>query len=262
MLPIHVISLKDARERRALAQRELDRQSIGFRFFDAFSGNAGAALFSRCDEAAFVLHTGRLPTPGELGCFAIHKALWQRCAAQNEPLLIMEDDFTLDDRFAAAVEAAGELVGDLGLVRLQDERRGASKPVMRYRGFRLERYTKTPHCTMCYALSPDVARRLVELHPNFCAPVDVVMKHVWTFGNPMYCLTPYTVTGNELSFGSNIGNRDKCQKSLLVRTRRMLLKTGWQLRRLGFNLAQSDGWIRRRFGAAAGEGSPALGERP
>jgi len=260
MLPIHVISLADAQQRRERAQRELDRHSLDFRFFDALDGETGAELFDRCDEDAFVLHTGRLPSRGEIGCFASHKALWQRCAAQGEPLLVMEDDFTLSDEFAAAVEAAGELVGELGLVRLQDERRGASKPVMRYRGFQLERYTKTPHCTMCYALNPTVARRLVELHSEFRAPVDVVMKHVWTFDNPMYCLTPYTVSGSDLSFESDIGQREKCPKSPGMSSRRFLLKAGWQWQRLRFNLAQSDGWIRQRFSArAADDDKAALG---
>ncbi len=258
MLPIHVISLANARERRDRARRELDAQSVDFEFFAALDGERGAELFGRCDEEAFVLHTGRLPTPGEIGCFASHKALWQRCAEFGEPLLIMEDDFKLTAEFAAAVAAAGELVGDLGLVRLQDERRGASTPVMHYQGFQLERYTKPPHCTMCYALNPGVAGRLVGLHADFRAPVDVMMKHVWTYDNPMYCLTPYTVTGNEFSFGSIIGKRSKTSKTPAVRVRRFLLKAGWQAQRLRFNFSQSDDWIRQRFSAEA-EAAPADG---
>lgn len=259
MLPIHVISLARDLERRAHAGRQLDRLGVDFRFFDALDGVSGAQLFERCDDDAFVLHTGRAPTPGELGCFASHKALWQRCVDEDRPLLIMEDDFKLSEEFPAAVEAAGELVGELGLVRLQDERRAASVPVMPYRGFMLERYTKTPHCTMCYVINPIVARRLVELHAVFRAPVDVVMKHVWTFDNPMYCLTPYTVSDSHLCAGSIIGQRSKAARTLRKRLRRLLLKTGWQWRRVRFNLGRSDRWIRRRFAAAATDGRAAAG---
>jgi len=246
MLELRVISLADAADRRERVHREFARTALDFSFFDALDGEAGMALFDDCDEKDFVLHTGRLPTPGEIGCFASHKALWQRCVDSAKPLLIMEDDFDLGPRFAEAVAAAGELVPELGLLRLQDERRGASREVSRYRGFSVERYTKTPHCAMCYAISPSVAKRLVDLHPRICAPVDVVMKHVWRFDNPMYCLRPYTVTGNDLSFESTIGDREKCPKPLSVRIRRLGLKISWQWQRLVFNLRQRDGRVRRQ----------------
>lgn len=246
MLEIQVISLADAADRRERVRREFARQPLDFRFFDALDGERGMALFEGCDDEAFMLHTGRLPTPGEIGCFASHKALWQRCVATGRPLLVMEDDFVLGSRFAEAVAAAGHLVPRLGLLRLQDERRGASRVVARYRGFRVERYTKTPHCAMCYAISPAVARRLVELYPRFYAPVDVVMKHVWHFDNPMYCLRPYTVAGNELSFDSMIGDRAKCRKCFSVRLRRLALKISWQWQRLCFNLRQRDGRVRHQ----------------
>lgn len=247
MLPIHVISLVNDIERRAQAARQLDPQQVAYEFFDALNGEQGIALFDAIDDYAFTLHTGRKYTQGEIGCYASHKALWQRCADEDRALMIMEDDFQLAPEFSAAVRAAEILVDDLGFVRLQDERRGAAKPVMPFGQFQLERYTKTPHCAMCYAISPTVARRLLELHRVFRAPIDVVTKHVWQFDNPMYCLTPYTVSSGDLSFDSVIGARDKCRKSLLTRLRRTWLKTTWQWHRLLFNLRQSDDWIRQRY---------------
>ncbi len=246
MLPIYVISLADAEDRRAQARAQFARQSVDFQFFDALNGEEGLTLFDSCDDETFVLHTGRVTTAGEIGCFASHKALWQRCADADVAIMIMEDDFTLTDDFTRAVAATDALIDELGLMRLQDERRGVSKPVLQFGEFQLERYTKTPHCAMCYAITPALARRLLALHKVYYAPVDVVMKHVWTFDNPMYCLTPYTVTGSELSFDSMIGDRDKCSKGFGMRCRRTMLKCGWQWKRLMFNLVQSDAKIRAR----------------
>ncbi|MGB5345368.1 MAG: glycosyltransferase family 25 protein [Woeseia sp.] len=246
MLPIHVISLRDAADRREKAAAQLEAQSVDFSFFDALDGTSGAALFERCDEEAFVLHTGRVTTQGEIGCYASHKALWQKCANEDRSIMIMEDDFKLSADFSKAVALSELLVDELGLLRLQDERRGNAKPVMTVGDFQLERYTKTPHCAMCYALTPALARRMLQLFRVYYAPVDVVMKHVWLFDNPMYCLTPYTVTGSDLSFESIIGDRNKCKKSLATRVRRTLLKIDWQWQRLKFNLAQSDDEVRRR----------------
>ncbi|MGB5247083.1 MAG: glycosyltransferase family 25 protein [Woeseia sp.] len=247
MLPIHMISLAKDTVRRAEACAQLNKQNITFDIFDALNGERGAALFDSLDDYAFILHTGRRYTQGEIGCFASHKALWQRCVDANRALLVMEDDFLLTPAFSAAVEAAETLIDELGLVRLQDERRGAAQAVMPFGQFQLERYTKTPHCTLCYAISPKIARRLLDLHRVFRAPVDVVMKHVWQFNNPMYCLTPYTVSSSDLSYDSVISGREKCPKTLLTRLRRSWLKTTWQWHRLVFNLRQSDTWIRRRF---------------
>lgn len=249
MLPVHLINLGKDIERRTQATRQLDQQGVSYEIFDALNGDQGRATFDQIDDHGFVLRTGRRYTPGEIGCFASHKALWQRCVEQNSALLIMEDDFALAPEFSGAVAAAGELVDTLGLIRLQDERRGKSTKVMPFAGFQLERYTKTPHCTLCYAISPEVARKLVALHADFCAPVDVVLKHVWEYDNAMYCLQPYTVSSSELSFDSVIRGREKCPKSPLRRARRFWLKTTWQWQRVIFNLRQRDGWIRQRFQA-------------
>lgn len=246
MLPIFIISLPQAKERRAHAARQMDELGLACEFFDACDGADGTAEFRRIDHEAFVLHTGREITPGEIGCYASHKRLWRVCVERDEPILIMEDDFRLEPAFGEAVHAASQLVRDLGFLRLQDERRGASKPLMTWRRFRVERYTKTPHCAMCYAVTPALARRWLELFEDFTAPVDVVLKHVWLFDNPMYCLRPYTVRSGDLSFDSMIGERAKCSKRLATRLRRTALKISWQWRRLLFNLAQSDREIRRR----------------
>ena len=248
MLPIHVINLPASTARHEEAQRQLNAQHVQFHFFQALNCSQGAELFQCIDEYAFVLHTGRKISRGEIGCFASHKALWQRCVDENRPLIIMEDDFRLSLQFSAAIQLTESLVTDLGIVRLQDERRGASVAVMQLGEIQLERYTKTPHCTMCYAISPIVARRLIEANKDFCAPVDVVMKHVWRFQNPMYCLTPYVVSDSNLSAESVIGDREKFRKPLLTSVRRFWLKTTWQMKRLLFNRRQSDDWIRSRFG--------------
>ncbi len=264
MLPIHVISLAEADDRRRSARAEMARQSVDFEFFDALDGDRGAGLFDRIDKEAFVLATGRQPTGGEIRCLARPQALWQRCVHHARALLTIEPTCRLAAEFRAAVAAAGELVDPLGLVRLQDERRGASRPVGRYGEFQVERYTKTPHCTMCYAVSPAVAARLIEANPAFRAPVDVVMKQVWTYGNPMYCLTPYTVSDHPGCSGSVIGARVKCDRSAATRLRRFLLKAGWQWRRLRFNLAQSRRADRSRLPdtprRAEGEAGASRGE--
>jgi glycosyl transferase family 25 len=249
MLPIYVINVQGETSRRQSASRQMQALGLDFRFFDAFDGPSGAACFERIDEERFLLNTGKRLRPGEIGCYASHKTLWQRCVASGQAMMIMEDDFLLAEPFPDAVRCVTSVIDEVEYMRLQHERRARSIPVVLLGPFQLERYTKMPHCAMCYALTPRIAARLLSISRDFAAPVDVVMKRVWQIGHPMYCLTPYTVSDSTLCRDSCIGTRRRCRKPPGLRLRRTLMKIGWRLRQWHFNLLQSDRQLR--LGASA-----------
>ena len=77
----HVISLASRQDRRNEVRNEftalgLDMDAMGIRWFDGL----------RFEEAA------GFPNPGVRGCFNSHLTLLKRCAANDRPMLIMEDD--------------------------------------------------------------------------------------------------------------------------------------------------------------------------
>ena len=180
MLRIYVISMAGSIARRRSVQRQLQSRNLAFEFLDALEGERGKALFEHCNEHSFILNTGRQPLPGEIGCFASHKSLWNRSVEENRSMLIMEDDFHAHDNFASALRTATALIDEVGFLRLQFEQEARRTMVMNVGDFRLERYTKPPQCAMCYALAPWIARRLLERARTFDAPVDVVMKRFWS----------------------------------------------------------------------------------
>lgn len=252
-MQVHVISLRDAAERRRSAASQLGAHRIRFEFFDGIT--AAEARHRRCfdaiDPAEFLLNTGREVTPGEIGCFASHRALWQRAADRDEPVMIMEDDFELRPDFRTAFDASARLIHYAGFLRLQESSRASRTPVGSVGDFVLSRYTKPPHCLMCYAIAPRVARRFVDLTKVLDAPVDVFIKKYWEHDQPIYCLTPYQVAQSELSPLTTIPGRLKRPKPLPVAARRVFRKGEWQLRRLASNLRFS---IRERF-SEGGEGA-------
>lgn len=227
-MKIVVISLADAARRRAQASRQLDSLGLDFDFFDAISGSEAATSppFDDCDERQWVLRTGRTMTPGELGCFASHRALWQRCIELDEPLLIMEDDFRLLDGFSDALSYLERQVADVGFIRLQSETRGRSRTVDSQGEFRLQHYSRFPHSMMCYGLAPFAAKRLIAASNRIDAPVDVYVKRFWVHGQPLFGIAPYTVTESDLSPDTNIRGRQKCRKSLSVRLQRTASRLG------------------------------------
>lgn len=240
MLTIHIISLREAQQRRRHAASQMAARDLGFQFFDALNGVSGRDTFDAFDPEQFLLGTGRTPQAGEIGCYASHRELWKLCIVNNTPIVVMEDDFEIDEQFPRALEHVAELIQYFGLLRLQDEREGRKVPVMEVGDFCLQRYTQPPQCAMCYAINPVVAKRLYDRSRVFATPIDVFLRRTWGYGHPMYCLTPYTVKQSALIPESTIGHRPKSKKTLGVRIRRQSLRALWNLRLFHFNILQND----------------------
>ena len=233
-MKIFVISLPEAVERRERAARQLGEFGLAFEFFDALRGEQVMAkgYFERCDADEWLLNTGHPMSLGEVGCFASHRSMWQKCVEFGEPVMIMEDDFQLLPGFADAVGKVAENISECGFIRLQSETRARKQRVAVRGDFTLWRYTKVPHSCMCNSMTPEVARNLVEQTRAIYEPVDVFIKKFWVHGQPIYGLTPYTVTESTLSQQTYILHREKVPKGFRRSTRRFLRKCGWELRRI------------------------------
>lgn len=247
-LPVLVISLSDAPERRAQASAQLDDAGIPFRFLDALTGEAArqTGAYGSCDERRWVLHTGRQPTAGEIGCFASHREAWRICAQSGTAGLVMEDDFRLLPGFEQALGWVEQRVDEFGFIRLQTETRARKRRVCRCGEFTLWRYVKAPHSMMCYGLSPAVARELLRHSEILCEPVDVFVKRYWAHGRTLYGLTPYTVEESELSRSSCIGGRPKSRKPPAIASSRLLIRAGWLVQRLATAARlEAQDWLRQ-----------------
>lgn len=234
VLKIFVISLPDAAERRERAALQLGELGLDFEFFDAMRGEDVMAegYFERCDQEEWLLNTGHPMSLGEVGCFASHRSMWQKCVELGEPLMIMEDDFQLLPGFAGAVERTATNISGCGFIRLQSETRADKQRIATCGDYALWRYTKVPHSCMCNSMTPEVAQKLVEQTSAIYEPVDVFIKKFWEHGQAIYGLTPYTVTESTLSQQTYILHREKVQKGFKRSTRRFLRKCGWELKRV------------------------------
>jgi len=233
-MKIFVISLPDAEARRERAARQLEELGLAFEFFDAMRGDQVMAdgYFDRCDEEEWLLNTGHPMSPGEVGCFASHRSMWQKCVDLDEPIMIMEDDFQLLPGFAEAVQQVADNILEFGFIRLQTETRARKQRVARRGDYTLWRYTKVPHSCMCNSITPRVAQSLVEQTRVIYEPVDVFIKKFWVHGQPIFGLTPYTVTESTLSQQTYILHREKVPKGIARSTQRFLRKCSWEVKRI------------------------------
>lgn len=225
-MKIIVINLVSSKERRASAKGQLGALGLEFEFLDAVDGRTSDhPLLDRYVEKEFLIHYGRPANRGELGCYASHYLAWQRGVELNESVLVLEDDFQLTDKFIAALETCGQLIGRQGYIRLQETRKSKATFEKKVGEFSLVKYTKAPQGGLCYALTPGVARSFVAHSQRFVYPLDVFVRHFWIHKVPLYGLTPYTADGGKLSSDSVIGKRAKVKKSLPVMVQRFLFKT-------------------------------------
>lgn len=235
-MKVFVISLLNSQARREHVDGQLRAQGVGYRFFDGLDGNAGFRIcFDGFDSTQFILRTGRIATPGEIGCFASHRQLWRHCIEIDEPILIMEDDFDLTADFPAALASAHRLIDRFGYVRLQAESRGKSVVHSEAGKFNVCYYTKVPHGAAAYCISPEIARAFHISSRILTAPVDVFVKSVWEHRQPLYGLRPYTVLPSWMSRHSTIGERMKLRKDLHLRSARLVEKARDLTRRALFN---------------------------
>jgi glycosyl transferase family 25 len=210
-----------------------------FEFFDGINGEtATQALLHAIDEEAYLLNTGRLPSTGEIGCFASHRAVWEYCVTLNEPLIILEDDAMLLDNFPAAVNAVSALIERFGFIRLQHIRESPRVKVAEHNGLTLWYCKKYPHGAVAYAVSPEAAKKLLAGSRTVRAPTDKYIKNFWEHGQALYCLLTESVSPGVLNNDSTIAGRDAARTSLALRSKRALFKVNAAIQRALFNWRQ------------------------
>jgi glycosyl transferase family 25 len=235
---VYVINLEGSVERRLRLGQRLAELGVEHEIFRALDGRTGAAAFESCNVQQYQLNTGRTPSDGEVGCYASHLRLWQRCAATNEPLVVMEDDADPLPTFAAALEAARGLVGRYGFVRFEYDGPGhpaRTRPIETVGAFTAHYFVKYPYGAMCYAVSPPVARAFVVASRELRAPVDQFIKRCWEHGQPLYGLLPYSVREGPHAAASTIRARNKEALPFGLRARRLLHKISTRFQRIAFN---------------------------
>ncbi|MGI9342880.1 MAG: glycosyltransferase family 25 protein [Gammaproteobacteria bacterium] len=246
-MKIFVISLSDQHERRAQICAQLSPLGLDFEFFDAIRGSEDPfGHFAGTSSWQYRLNTRRDPLPNEVGCYASHLTVWKNCARMGDPIVVMEDDFVVQDNFSAAISTARDLVGRYGFIRLEPfkreprltrTRRGAVK-VLEQQPFALYYLADPPLCMTAYAISPRAARVLADASETLVGPVDKFMQRTWQHGVPIFALDPAPVTVSTHADVSTIGSRREKSRNPLLLVARLLYKGVGQVRRNRFNAQQ------------------------
>ncbi len=222
-LPIFVINLKRSPERRDRIAEQLDKMELQYTFFDAVDGTEEHPLFAHYNPAFAKKRYGRELALGELGCFASHFSLWQHCADGDVPFVILEDDAILRESFREALTVVEERIHKYNYLRLSATVLQDLKIWKRARPFvDIVRFKKGPLDTVCYAITPSAALRLLKSANVWFEPVDCHMDRFWKHGLKSLAIFPLPVTHDLHKDLSDIWNgRPEPERSTRITLQRL-----------------------------------------
>ncbi|MGJ8647764.1 MAG: glycosyltransferase family 25 protein [Marinomonas colpomeniae] len=200
-MKIFVISLKRSVERRTWMAAQLSEQGVDFEFFDAIDGHAEPPnkLFDNYDYFKRLwLTSGKMPSKGELGCYASHYLLWKKCALSNESVLVIEDDAKIKLNFASMLPTIENEVLAYGFLRLEDKNdKGELYLKEEKSNCSVAFMTNNFGGARCYVLTPGAAQKLLSKSDRWCMPVDNYMGSIYLHNMPCYIFNPSVVENPE-----------------------------------------------------------------
>lgn len=196
-----VISLLRSPKRRASIKKQLDKQNIPFEFFDAIDGHAEPEhpLFKNYNYTKRLwLSSGRMPSKGELGCYASHYLLWKKCVDLDETILIIEDDAKIAPSLYPLLSIIKINTTKYGLLRLEPETKKCTLyKVESNENHAIHFMDNNFGGTRSYSISPNSAKKLLESSKRWYMPVDNYIGSIYIHKVPSYLLSPPVVENPE-----------------------------------------------------------------
>ncbi|QIA64477.1 glycosyltransferase [Vibrio astriarenae] len=234
----YCITLKGCGDRQQHITQVMSQTSLELEFFYGVDARTTQhPLLDNYNKRKYSYRMGREAAIGELGCYASHYLIWQKCIEENEPILVLEDDLNIDvEAFERSVEITKEHINECGYIRLENTgRKILSYATHNYDNQDLVKFLKVPQCTTAYAISPKAAKAFLESSDEFLYPVDVFLRNVWVHKQPMFGIWQAGLWGGNKP--SLIGDRKrKGKKDYTVATMRLLNKAKSMLLNLSQNI--------------------------
>lgn len=208
MIKIFVINLMHAPDRRESIALQLAKQNIKFEFFPAVDGKVDT-IYKKSHYRNFnrLLRYARPLSDSQIGCFASHYSLWQKCVELNQPIVVLEDDIYLREDFVDKVDFCLTRIAQYHYIRFM----GAFPRPTQEIEPGIKCYLKAPTGTQGYMLDTFSAKQLLKFAKQWVEPVDNYMDKFWVHGLRPYVLEPEIVYTQHV-FASSIINTNKTRK--------------------------------------------------
>jgi len=195
-IKIIVITLKSAINRQESATKQLNDQPYEWCFLDAVDGRLIEGEIEEYPRKKVRRLLGFDLSPSELGCFMSHKKAWEVASKESVPVLILEDDFLLNETFEKAIKFALENLPHWDLLRLQALEDSKSKLIIKGDQFSIVKNDSDPLGSTAYLVKPRTAINLLKAARVIYEPLDHFIEHTAKHNRIIHALTPYPVVNS------------------------------------------------------------------
>lgn len=242
MLPIFIISLPEATDRRTRIRNIFQDKGLDFEFIDAVDGRQFDILSHPLYNATKRLKCfGKHLTGGDLGCILSHKKIYLRMVKDNIPsALIFEDDVLLRKDFFSVLEKIHKMPIPFDMIRFfgspKLERLKMRSVIPLTEKHNLTRHSGMPGGSHATLMTLDGAKKMLK-HLNYTAlPIDALLGRSWKTGINWYTVRP-GLAAQDLSFESSIGDERFDKKQDITGFAKML----YPITRAWFKLCETIG---------------------
>lgn len=194
-IAVFVISLKRSQDRRDYIAAQLQAQRIDFSFFDAIEGSDKSnSLLKRYNYAKRLwLTSGKMPTDGEIGCYASHYSLWQKCVDMGQPIVVIEDDSGILPDALQTLKMVADKIQKYGYLKLENVIRGETIVREETDDYRISWMSDNFGGARAYAIAPWAAKKLLDGSKRWSLPVDNYIGAPYFHGMESYHISPFMV---------------------------------------------------------------------
>lgn len=226
-IKIVVISMPSSIERRKFIEEQFLSLNLPFIFFDAVVGASKEHNeLKNYNNKRRLWEKGHSLTFGEQGCFASHKEIWKLSVANQESIIVIEDDAVISDDFMKIYTYLNSASRKYDFIRLG---RGYCRNLLHFLPkyillkkidsiYSINKYLKGPSCTHGYFITPSAAMSFIEHSNTWHWPVDDYIDKEYIHNVPSIGIEPPVVLQSDLP--SEIGGVKKPHRSQLTRIRK------------------------------------------
>jgi len=211
--PVHVINLERATRRLDYISGQLLKNSIEFKRIDAIEGVKleSEALEDYQNQSKYSFQHYSALSPGEIGCsLSWHKAWDLASNADNQAIIVLEDDVEISDNFTKTICALEKDHNENIVIDLSGKQGFLEKERKIINGITLIRYSTPPLGNQGAIYGKKSAERLLANVAEFKSPSDTLRQMIWRHGVQTWSLERGCLSHQTQEVGgSTIQNRKR-----------------------------------------------------
>ncbi|QGM81270.1 glycosyltransferase family 25 protein [Otariodibacter oris] len=230
--PVFVINLEKSIDRKQFITEQFNNLNahvshiINYQFFPAINGkeNPDFYLFEKYNQEKRLKRKGHTMNLSQLGCWASHYLLWEKCMELNQGIIVLEDDAIIHNNFLDVYQFCSSPENTFEFFWL-------SPPAPRKRGQKgkilhnidntknsVSRFYDAWENATGYFITPQAAKKLINYSQEWIYDVDITMDRYWENKIDYLAVEPSCIEP-DFSKESNIPVQKKLGKTRTLKTK-------------------------------------------